>query len=99
MPHRPVSVCPWRQQSCRLGANGRANDWRPRKDDAYIVPKVGANFVRPFFIVLFCEKSTKSVGVAIPPHPNAAQVWNAPSATNHGILPSFITFTRQRILS
>ena len=50
--------------------------------------------------LLSLKKVTKDVGVAIPPRPtNAAQVWNAPPAINHGILPSFITFTRQRILA
>jgi len=32
----------------------------------------------------FLEKRTKSMGVAIPPYPNAAQVWNAAPATNRG---------------
>ena len=58
---------------------------------------------RPEFVTLrwryFWRKSNQNVGVAIPPLPNAAQVWNAPSATNHGIPPSLITFSRQRILS
>ena len=36
--------------------------------------------------LLLVAKVTKTAGVAIRPHPNAAQVWNATSATNHGNL-------------
>ena len=51
-------------------------------------------------MLLLRPKVTKSPGRCDSPRPpNAAQVWNATSATNHGILPSFITLTRQRILS
>ena len=50
-------------------------------------------------MLLLRPKVTKTAGVAIRPRPNATQVWNATSATNHGIIPSFIKFTRQRILS
>ena len=45
---------------------------------------------RPEFVTLrwryFWRKSNQNVGVATPPHPNAAQVWNAISATNRAKL-------------
>ena len=49
-------------------------------------------------MLLLKSKVTKNAGVAIPPHPtNAAQVWNAASATNRGNLKphSFHSFARQ----
>ena len=55
---------------------------------------------RKMFMLLSPEKVTKDAGCCDSPAPrNAAQVWFAPSVTNRGILPSFISFTRQRILS
>ena len=47
--------------------------------------------------LLLVAKVTKTVGVAIPPHPNAAQVWYATPATNHGNLkpPSLRSLARQ----
>ena len=47
-------------------------------------PSISRLFTVSWISVLFCEKSTKSMGVAIPPYPNAAQVWNAAPATNRG---------------
>ena len=41
------------------------------------------------FYCSFLEKRTKSMGRCDSPHtPNAAQVWNAATATNHGNFPS-----------
>ena len=41
--------------------------------------------------LLSLKKVTKDVGVAIPPRPNAAQVWNATSATNREKLQTSVT--------
>ncbi|MBQ7903959.1 MAG: hypothetical protein IJ362_09530, partial [Oscillospiraceae bacterium] len=37
----------------------------------------------------FWRKSNQNVGVATPPHPNAAQVWNATSDKNRGNLKPY----------
>ena len=46
----------------------------------------------------FWRKSNQNVGVAIRPHPNAAQVWNAPPATNREKLETSYTLFLRTVI-
>ena len=48
--------------------------------------------------LLSLKKVTKDVGVAIPPRPNAAQVWNATSATNREKLQTSVTLFLRTVI-